>query len=246
MTGDDDLDRSGPGTVSGATTAWVSRRRMLAAAAGGAVAGGIGVAAGPPADADQAIASTAVGTGPRGTTTVEFRGRISQSGSSGAVFTSLGYLTRATHTKRSQLFAGAPHNESTALLTAFATGDLQARVLDQSVHSLDIVGTLAIHQRRHPGAHFDDPSSFRVGPVVARYDLILQDVLAVYAAGKGIPTLTGDMVQTVGRTLSGDLTGKTFGRTGSRLRFFATGLGTLTDPVTLNADLEIAGNWSIE
>jgi hypothetical protein len=246
MTGDDDLDRSGPGTLSGATTARVSRRRMLTAAAGGAVAGGIGVAAGSPADADQTIASTAVGTGPRGSTTVEFRGRISQSGSSGAVFTSLGYLTRATHTERSQLFAGAPHNESTALLTAFATGDLQARVLDQSVHSLDIVGTLAIHQRRHPGAHFDDPSSFRVGPVVARYDLILQDVLAVYAAGKGIPTLTGDMVQTVGRTLSGDLTGKTFGRTGSRLRFFATGLGTLTDPVTLNADLEIAGNWSIE
>jgi hypothetical protein len=81
---------------------------------------------------------------------------------------------------------------------------------------------------------------------VALYDLVLQDVLAVYAAGKGIPTLTGDMVQTVGRRLSGDLAGKTFGRAGLRLRFFATGLGTLTDPVTLNADLEVAGNWSIE
>jgi predicted PhzF superfamily epimerase YddE/YHI9 len=33
---------------------------------------------------------------------------------------------------------------------------------------------------------------------------------------------------------------------GTRLRMFATGLGTLTDPVTLNAQLEIAGNWSIE
>lgn len=248
MTGEDGHDVSDtlPVTSSSGATVRVSRRRMLTTAAGGAVAGGIGLAAASSAEADAAIVRTVVGTGPRGTIGVEFRGRIRQSGSSGALFTSLGYLTRATHTKRSQLFAGTPHNESTALLTAYATGDLQARVLDQSVHSLDIVGTLAIHQRRDPGAHFDDPSSFRVGPVVARYDLVLQDVLAVYAAGKGIPTLTGDMLQTVGRRLSGNLAGKTFGRTGLRLRFFATGLGTLTDPVTLNADLEIAGNWSIE
>jgi predicted PhzF superfamily epimerase YddE/YHI9 len=85
-----------------------------------------------------------------------------------------------------------------------------------------------------------------VGTPVARYDLTLQDVLAVYATAKGLPTLTGDMRQTAADALSGPLSGFRFGRVGTRLRMFATGLGTLTDPVTLNAQLEIAGNWSIE
>jgi predicted PhzF superfamily epimerase YddE/YHI9 len=114
------------------------------------------------------------------------------------------------------------------------------------VHSLDIIGALTIYQRRHAGATYQDPSSFQVGRVVARYDMTLQDVLAVYASQQGIPTLTGDMVQTAARQMSGSLAGRTFGRQGLRLRFFATGLGILRDPVTLNADLEIAGNWSIE
>jgi hypothetical protein len=81
---------------------------------------------------------------------------------------------------------------------------------------------------------------------VARYDLTLQDVLAVFAAGQGIPTLTGDMVQTAAQALSGSLAGRTIGHRGTRLRMFATGLGKLVDPVTLNAQLEIAGNWVTE
>ena len=223
----------------------LSRRRMLAA--GAAVVGGVGLAgATSPATADQGTSGSAVGVGPQGTTTVELRGRISQTGDTGELFTSYGYLTRVTQTQRRQLFKGSPHNEATALLTAYATGDLKARVLDISVHSLDIIGAMTIYQRRHPGANFDDPSSFKVGSPVARYDMTLQDILAVYAMAQGIPTLTGDMVQTAAHEMSGELAGKTFGRTGLRMRFFATGLGVLTDPVTLNADLEIAGNWSIE
>jgi hypothetical protein len=128
----------------------------------------------------------------------------------------------------------------------YATGDLKARVLDTSVHSLDIAGALTVYQRAHPGASFGDPSSFQVGTPVARYDMTLQDVLAVYATAKGLPTLTGDMRQTAAHALSGQLSGNRFGRVGTRLRLFATGLGTLTDPVTLNAQLEIAGNWSVE
>jgi hypothetical protein len=186
-----------------------------------------------------------VSLGERGATTVEFRGRITQSGSSGQSFTGYGYLIRATGAKNSDLFDGPP-SDSTALLTMYATGDLKARVLDMSVHSLDIVGTLTVYQRSHPGASFDDPSSFQVGTPVARYDLTLQDVLAVYMTGKGLPTLTGDMRQIAARALSGPLAGQTFGRVGTRLRMFATGLGILTNPETLNAQLEIAGNWSIE
>jgi hypothetical protein len=209
------------------------------------VVAGAGLASSP-AQADVGAGGQAVSLGQPGTTTVEFRGRITQSGSSGQSFTSSGYLIRATNADASGLFGGTPPSEKTALLTAYATGELKARVLDMSVHSLDIVGTMTIYQRSQPGATFTDPSSFQVGTPVASYDLTLQDVLAVYAPGQGLPTLTGDMVQTAAHALSGPLAGRMFGRLRTRLRMFATGLGTLTDPVTLNAQLEIAGNWSIE
>ena len=183
--------------------------------------------------------------GEPGTTTVEFRGRVTQSGAGGQSFISYGYLTRASNADEGDLFSGTPVSEKTALLTAYATGDLQARTVDTSVHSLDIVGTLTVYQRSTPGADFSDPSSFQVGTPVASYDMTLQDVLTVFMPAKGLPTLTGDMLQTDARTLSGPLAGQKFGRRGARLRFFATGLGhKLTDAPT--AQLEIAGNWSIE
>jgi hypothetical protein len=209
------------------------------------VAGGVGLAS-VPAQADAGTGGWAVSLGEPGTTTVEFRGRVAQSGTSGESFTSYGYLIRASHTDENDLFSGAPLGEATALLTAFATGDLQARTVDTSVHSLDIVGTMTVYQRSSPGASFNDPSSFQVGTPVARYDMRLQDVLTVFMPARGLPTLTGDMRQTAARALSGALSGQKFGRRGTRLRFFATGLGILTDPVAPNSQLEIAGNWSIE
>jgi hypothetical protein len=222
----------------------LSRRKLVAAA--GVVGGGLGVGLAGTSTSAEAAGDTNAATGPRGSTVVEFRGRIDQAGSNGEAFTSYGYLTRVSHTRRSDLFESSPHNDSTALLTVFAQGDLKARVLDRSVHSLDIVGTMVVYQREHGGADFSDPSSFEVGTPVARFEVRLQDVLAVFATARGLPTLTGDMVQTRASALSGPLTGHRFGRRGSRLRMFATGLGELIDPVTLNAQLEIAGNWSVE
>jgi hypothetical protein len=183
-----------------------------------------------------------VSLGASGTTTVEFRGRVTQSGQS---FTSYGYLIRASHADQSDLFSGAALSEKTALLTAYATGDLRARTTDDVVHALDIVGTMTVYQRSSPGASFSDPSSFKAGTPVARYDMTLQDILTVIATNTGLPTLTGDMLQTLAHALSGPLSSQTFGRKGTRLRFFATGLGhKLTEAPT--AQLEIAGNWSIE
>jgi hypothetical protein len=228
---------SGPASKGG-----LSRRQVMTASA---VAAGVGLAS-IPARAGAAAGGQAVSLGVSGTTTVEFRGRVTQSGSSGQSFTSYGYLIRASNADESGLFAGPPLSETTALLTAYATGDLQARVTDVSVHSLDIVGTMTIYQRSQPGASFDDPSSFQAGTAVASYDMTLQDVLTVFAPGQGLPTLTGDMLQTAAATLSGPLAGQKFGRPGAQLRFFATGLGTLTDPAKPNSQLEIAGNWSIE
>jgi hypothetical protein len=230
-----DPGRSGPRSP-------LSRRRLVAAGVAGGLGAGVATSAEPAAGAEAAHAAR----GPSGSTVVEFRGRIEQSGSTGQTFKSYGFLTRVRHIPRSELFDARPHDVSSALLTAVASGDLRARVLDMSVHSLDILGTMTIYQRKHGGAQFGDPASFRVGHVVARYDLVLQDILAVYSAGQGLPTLTGDMTQTRAKALSGPRAGQTFGRRGTRLRMFATGLGQLTDPVTLNANLEIAGNWSVE
>ena len=233
--------RSGPGSGPAGR---LSRRRMMTASA--AVAG-VGLAT-IPAQAEAATGGQAVSLGPPGTTTVEFRGRVTQSGSSGQSFTSYGYLIRASNAAQGDLFADTSLSESTALLTAYATGDLQARTVDMAVHSLDIVGTMTVYQRSQPGASFSDPSSFQVGTPVASYDMTLQDVLTVFAPGQGLPTLTGDMVQTAAAKLSGPLAGQMFGRGGARLRFFATGHGILTDPnpIAPHSQLEIAGNWSIE
>src|SRR5215467_12269754 len=156
-----------------------------------AVFAGAGLAVAPTA-AEAATGGQPVSLGVSGTTTVEFRGRVTQSGDTGQSFTSYGYLIRASNAADSGLFAGTPPtNETTALLTAYATGVLQARVTDVSVHSLDIVGTMTIYQRSQPGASFGDPSSFQVGTPVASYDMTLQDVLTVIGLGQGLPTLTG-------------------------------------------------------
>jgi len=217
----------------------LSRRRVMTASA---VFAGAGLAVAPTAAAAAGTGGQAVSLGPSGTTTVEFRGRVEQSGPS---FISYGYLIRASHADQGDLFSSTDLKETTALLTAYATGNLQARTTDGVVHALDIVGTMTVYQRSSAGASFSDPSSFKTGTAVARYDMRLQDILTVIATNTGLPTLTGDMLQTFARALSGPLAGQTFGRTGTRLRFFATGLGNKFDDAP-TAKLEIAGNWSIE
>jgi hypothetical protein len=235
--GKEERARMGPGPAESR----LSRRRVMTASA---VFAGAGLAVAPAA-AEASIGGQAVSLGESGTTTVEFRGRVTQSGTTGQSFTSYGYLTRASHTHQSDLFSSADLSEATALLTAYATGDLRARTTDGAVHALDIVGAMTVYQRSSPGASFSSPASFQVGTAVARYNMTLQDILTVIALNTGLPTLTGDMVQTAARALSGPLAGQTFGWKGTRLRFFATGLGQKTSDAP-TAQLEIAGNWSIE
>jgi hypothetical protein len=219
-------------------------RRSVLTGAGLAMAGGAAAAVLP---TDVAAADPAGVAHPgAGGTAVEFRGRITQSGSSGQDFAALGILTALAGAPRSALFDGAATTIGSALFTITAEGSLVARVLDRSVHALDIAGTLAVFQRRHGGADFDRPRSFSEGTCVARFELALQDVLTVFATARGLPTLTGDMRQTTAGPLAGRLAGRRFGVAGQRLRMLATGLGELVDPVTLNAQLEVAGNWSVE
>jgi hypothetical protein len=216
-------------------------RRSVLTGAGAAVAAGVAGAVAVPA---AAAATGAVAVGPDDLTVAEFRGRIAQTGDSGQHFTATGFLTKLRGATHADLFAGHPPAVGTALFTLHATGRLSNRVLDMSVHALDITGQLTVYQRVRPGADFADPASFQKGRAVATFGLVLQDVLAVFAPASGIPTLTGDMRQTAATALRAGLAGKQFGALNQRLRLFATGLGQLTDPVTLNANLEIAGNWT--
>src|SRR5215468_224197 len=96
-------------------------RRTVLAGAGLALAGGAGLAAASAAAAEeQAVEGVALA--PKGSTAVEFRFRIAQSGSAGEAFTGYGYLIRVHGLPDSALFAGSPPNDGSALLTAFATG----------------------------------------------------------------------------------------------------------------------------
>jgi hypothetical protein len=221
----------------------LSRRQALTAA--GLLAAGTGVASAQTTSGTQ-TSGRLVGDAPGPANAVEFRARFVQTGRSGEDFAAFGYLTRAQGAVDDDLFAGAVHNETTALLTAYAAGNLVQRTLDRSVHSLDIEGALTVYQRVSAGASFNAPDSFQVGTPVARFELTLQDILTVFVPGRGIPTLTGAMRQTLADSLAGPTAGRRFGHIGSRARFFATGVGDLVDPVTLNAVLEMAGNWVVE
>src|SRR6516225_11013807 len=174
--GHDEESRARTGSGS-APKGRLSRRQVMTASA---VAAGAGLAS-IPAQADATAGGQAVSLGVSGTMTVEFRGRVTQTGDTGQSFTSYGYLIRASNADEHGLFSDTSSpSETTALLTAYATGDLLARVTDMAVHSLDIVGTMTIYQRSQPGASFNDPSSFQVGTAVASYDMTLQDVLTVF------------------------------------------------------------------
>jgi hypothetical protein len=218
-------------------------RRDVLTGAGLAVAAGVAATAVP----GTAAAAPPAGLGsPASGTAVEFRGRITQSGPNGEDFSALGIVTALAGADVSDLFEGSHTTIGSALFTLTAAGSLVARVLDTSVHALDIAGTLSVYQRQRGGADFGRPGSFAEGTRVARFDLALQDVLTVFATARGLPTLAGDMRQTLAGPLGGSLSGRRFGVPGQRLRMLATGIGELVDPVTLNAQLEVAGSWSVE
>jgi hypothetical protein len=236
-------DRNEPDSTTAAADAGAPLSRRQALAAGVLVAAAdLASAQGAAAAGDGPDGSVALGKGPANA--VEFRARFVQTGASGQDFTAFGYLTRVAGLSDGDLFAGTAQNETTALMTAYASGSLTKRTLDQSVHSLDVEGALTVYARDAAGASWASPDSFRQGTAVAVFELSLQDILSVILPAQGIPTLTGSMRQTVAGKL-GSSPGRRFGRPASQARLFATGVGRLVDPVTLNAALEMAGNWVV-
>jgi hypothetical protein len=225
----------------------VSRREVLTGAS--VVAAGVVTAATAPALAAPDNEAGLVGVAKPGVNAGEFSSWVFQSGTDGETFVAYGFLTRLAGATDEDLFAGEPYDLSTALLTIYAEGALQQRVFGVNVHSLDVVGSLSVYQRTSPGASLGDPDSFQAGTPVARFSMTLQNVLTVFAPGRGLPTLTGDLQQTFAGRIS--LTGKpnasaNFGRMGTRARLLATGLGQRPNPATFDTQFEMGGNWTIE
>jgi hypothetical protein len=219
----------------------LSRRALLGGA--GAVVGGAVLAAGTAALAPDvaAAAPEGVATGKPGSTVTEFVARIDQAG---AHLIAYGYLTSVAGLRDAELFSDLSNRtEGTALYTAFADGTLAGRSVDGSVHSLDVLGSLDVYHRAAAGASFADPSSFKTGTLVASYALELQDILTVIAPDTGLPTLTGDMLQT--RTAAAQRWSHPFGQRDLRLRFFATGIGNRSEPTAPQAHLSVAGNFTV-
>jgi hypothetical protein len=186
-------------------------------------------------------ADNSLADGAPGTTVLELSCQVTQSGFD---FSALGFVTQVNGASSADLFTDpAQRDVGHARLVISATGLLVARSVDDAkiVHALDIDGELRIVSRPSGGASFSDPSSFTSGPLVARYQLQLQDVLTVIAPRTGLPALNGAAKQLDVGTVGG----RRFGRQGLALRFVANGFGTraATDTdANPQATLSIAGS----
>ena len=215
----------------------VSRRSVLSGAGKVAAAGVAIGAAGAIAVPELAVANgSGIAVSPKGTTAIEFLARIEQSGD---VLIAYGYLTEVAGLSQSDLFTGTP-SDSTARLTAYATGTVGTRTTSDNVHNLDVTGQFDVYSLPGGGASFANSDSFRSGTRVASYTLTIQDILTVIATDTGLPTLLGDLRQTEASSLGGGT--RKFGQNGNRLRLQATGLGHRSQPDPPVALLTVAGN----
>jgi hypothetical protein len=231
---------AGDGVEAGAVSragSGVSRRSVLGGAGKVAAAGAALTAAGAIVVPEVAGANTSGGiaVSPKGTTAIEFLVQIQQNG---ADMIAYGYLTEVAGLSQGDLFVGTP-SDTTARLTAYATGKVVGRTTSGQVHNLDLTGDLTIYSLPGAGASFAHPATFKSGSPVARYALTIQDILTVIATDTGLPTLFGDLRQTQASALGSH--GK-FGQSGTKLRLQAAGFGTrqVADPPV--ATLTVAGN----
>ena len=187
-----------------------------------------------------------VGVTQPGTTAAEFRARFAQTGPTGEALHRVRVSHRADGASDDDLFAAlVAQNDTTALLTAYAEGDLVRRTVDQSVHSLDIEGTLTIYQRAAPGASFADPASFTEGTPVATFAITLQDIVTVFAPGKGLPDAdrrhAADAVRQAQRPGARPERSATSAR---RRGCLPRASARCSIPRRFNSILEMAGNWT--
>lgn len=140
---------------------WTMRRFLL-------LTGALLVICATPASPD----SPAVGTSDR---TMELIGSVLNTGSSSAQY---GYISSIDGT--AGIFAGSPHNETTALLT-FYNDTTTLRVINNGpLRVVNREGTMTVYRHDKPNGDFGKPDSFRDGtPVMVatlRHQVILDTV----------------------------------------------------------------------
>ena len=209
-----------------------SRRHVLRAAAAGAAvtAGGVALPSAVSArsgDGDQS-----------GSLAFSFAGRIDQENLD---LTGYGFLTEVAGIPDEVLFGDAfDRTEAAARLIITGVVTVERRTIRASVFVIDAAGTLEIRSLESPGVNFDDLASFSAGTVVAEYAATLHDLLTVIAPDTGIPTISGELVQTAASDFMLDGAWYRIGSAGARLTLAGTGLGTRTVADPPRAQLDVA------
>lgn len=193
--------------------------------------------------------SPAVARGTPGQPAVEFLGRLRPCGTAEQRFSCSAFLTAVHGLRPSALFAGEPRTVGTALFTVRAVGQFTARIRGNSVHSVDVTGTLSVYRRREPGASWDDVASFSSGILLAEYALTLRDVLSVVGSRREQASMVGEVRQRYTGTLNGKPAGVLFGGTAMRWRMAGSGRRSLTPQLSDAGaspprEFDISGNWT--
>ena len=161
----------------------------------------------------------------------EFIGRSDQNGNT---ITHYGYVTHARGQADADLFFDpANRTEATAKVTYFATTTLNARhVVGNIITTATAPGTLTVFLRTSGGATFSNPSSFAVGNQIFTFTVRYHNVLNVQGANP-----QGQQIGIASATAAAE-------GSGLRLRFTATGQGTLlvNDPANFVSVFLIGGD----
>ncbi|HYX85889.1 MAG TPA: hypothetical protein VE777_13030 [Gaiellales bacterium] len=205
----------------------VTRRRLLAATAGGAV-----LTTMSPGDVE------AAGSG-RGRIAFDFVGKLIQDA---AEFTGFGYLTRAAGFSLTALFTSpADQSEATARFTFFSRATLSGH---SELHNLDVVhadGSLAIYHHSGAGTDFDDPESFARGTRIAAFAARYHSVVVEQTADQGSETLHALLRQRSARPFQVGGGKRVFGSAGLQLAIDANGWSQRISAVGPQSQAWIAG-----
>lgn len=256
--------------VGGAAAGTLTRRRLVGALGGAAVAAATlpRMAAGSEAAAEWE--TTEAATGPRilgaGATGRAVAGLIGRVAQVGVELTAVGYLTSLRGLKDFQLFtvprgtdfqdpnssdegqARFTFHSVTEIGSLSATGRPGGAAGDLGTIVANAAGALGIYYRAGGGADFDDPESFRQGKQIATFACSFQDNLTLQPPDfltLASVALSGTLVQ--GSAQNFGIGGKQsrIAAAGALRALAATGWGELTDPDEPRSTLWLSGVLSV-
>lgn len=218
-----------PGRDGAEVASGLSRRRLLATAGSGAIAG-IAATLARNDVAEAATREGEVGVASQGGTAMEFTSKVDQVADQ---ITAYGYLTKIHGLDQSVLFVDPDNpSEGTARFTFFGKATLQQRTTlsDDTLFIIDAGGHTNYYLNSAAGADFSDPDSFKAGKRIARDAVQFQDVLNVTSPNVGIPNVTGSITREDVDHFNAGGARHTLGHVGMNGRFSASGKGAKLGP----------------